>query len=90
MNSVPDMLSVRDVAQKLRRGPKYVRCLIHQGKLRAVRLKKPSGRFLVFPESVNALLGVSVERESEASLYRRAKAAGERLGYSHEPGDGTL
>ena len=49
MSEVPDMLSVRDVAQKLRRGPKYVRELIHHGKLKAVRLKKPSGRYLVFP-----------------------------------------
>ncbi len=90
MHGVPHMLTVQDVARKLRRGPKYVRCLIHHGRLKAVRLKKPFGRFLVFPESVTSLLGVSVERESEASLYRRAKAAGERLGYSHEPGDGTL
>ncbi len=93
MNDIPDMLTVADVARKLRRCPRYVRDLIHCGMLKAVRISKPGGgrgRFLVRPDSVAKLLGVSVQRESEESLYRRAKAAAVRQGYRQEPGDGTL
>ena len=84
MTDIPDMLTVTDVARKLRRCPRYVRDLIHGGMLKAVRINKPGGgrgRFLIRPDSVAKLLGVSVQRESRESLYQRSKAAGERLGF---------
>ena len=87
--SIPEVMTVREVAEQLRCSPRYVRGLIHNGKLKATRLVD-GGRFLIFKDSVDRLLGIRVQKPSREALRRRALLAAARGGFSLNLGDGTL
>jgi len=55
---IPETVTVAKAAEALHRTPRYVRRLIADGRLKAVRLTQ-RGHWLVYESSLSALLGVS-------------------------------
>ena len=86
--SIPKVMTTSEVAAHLKCSTRYVRGLIHGGKLRATRLCD-GGRYRIYEDSVSSLLGIRVQKPSREALYRRALIAGARAGFSQLPGDGT-
>lgn len=68
MAHTPDMLTAAEAGQRLRRSPAFVRRLIKSGRLRAVRMTEP-GHWLVYADSVCALLGIKPERQHSHAYY---------------------
>jgi len=67
---VPEMVTVAKAAEALHRTPRYVRRLIAQGRLKAVRFSERS-HWLVFADSISALLGVKPERQRSPEYHLR-------------------
>lgn len=72
--TVPAVLTVAQVAGMLHRTPRTVRGLIAGGKLKATRFT-PGGAWLIFAESVSALLGVRLPRQGPTAAERARLAA---------------
>ncbi len=83
MNSVPQFLTVQQVAKLLVTSDRYVRKeLIRAGKVRAIRFKR-RGPWRIYASSLDRLLDHPICHEkSEAYYDRRADLAMARLGYS--------
>ena len=85
MNDLPRMLTVRQVADTLAASERYVRGLIRDGKLKAMRFKQ-RGTWRIYADSVSRLIDHPSHHErSDAYYERRAEAAMARLGYSPHP-----
>jgi excisionase family DNA binding protein len=80
VSNVPDTLTVAQAAEAIHRHPRFVRDLITSGKLNAVRLTE-RGHWLVFTDSLSALLGVRPQRQhSPEYLLRKDLEILERRG----------
>lgn len=79
-------MTAKEVAQAIKRSPRYVRDLIHCGKLRATRFGD-RGPWLVYAESVSALLGVRVSHVDQRAVRRDAELASARSGMRLRPVD---
>ncbi len=80
---VPQMLTVEDVAKRLRIGRGQVRQLIKDRRLRAVRYRE-GGHFRISETTLASFLGVRVHVPSEPSdetLRKMSRAAAARSGY---------
>ena len=83
------VMTTSEVAEHLRCSKRHVRCLIRNGKLRATRLCD-GGRYRIFEESVDSLLGIRVQQPSEAALIRETSLALVRAGLPPIPGAASL
>ncbi|MDM8005440.1 MAG: helix-turn-helix domain-containing protein [Phycisphaerae bacterium] len=68
MSQVPDTMTVAEAAEAIRKSPRYVRGLIAEGRLKAVRLSE-RGHWLVFADSIAVLLGVKAQRQHSPEYH---------------------
>lgn len=77
-----DIMTVAQVADRLKCGPRRVRQLIQEGKLAAFKLGD-TGHWKITTRSVADLFGFEQERSHAPTYYRRrAQAAMTRMGYN--------
>lgn len=85
-----DMLTVAQVAQRLKCSSRRVRQMIHDGRLAGFRLAG-TGNWRVRTRSIAELVCLEEDRgRSSRSLRRRASAALVRLGYQPAPESGPI